>query len=298
MGVSAVNFKEMNACYVSQEAFDKMRSNISQNADGTPSFLLIHPERTEAAYAELKKKKEHADKLQRIILKQLEELQDQIDWHTGEIAKIDKELDALKTDKDLLERGELPEKGADGKYNSATEKAIKEWEKKNGKKLDRDDPDAILAAILEREAILRAARADHERKIDGLEKDKNDIKAAVKTGDPEIVQKVLDEKGIEETYYASTDINLAPAADTVLNDRRSKGEEVKTNTSIQAVSKDNLSASFLGKATTFAQSAKDMNVTSGFNGAADGQMMVAEMQIEEPQQIIARPNIISNEMMS
>ncbi len=300
------NDDAVNAGEAGKNALNTLRANLSMNAEDASvgaGLMAVHMDR--GLEKQLKKDKKQARKDKSFngmvsrIEAQMAEINAQIDWHTKEIAKIDGELDTLKTDKARLERGELPEKGADGKYSSATEKAIKEWEKKNGKKLDRNDPDIILAAILEREAILRAARAEHEIKKEGLKQDKKDIKAAVESGDPVIVRKVLDEKDVSELSYSSEDVTLQRVVDVELDKRVDVGEDVKKDISLNDRERRATGFNFLGKKSDeFAASAKAFEMTKGFNGAASGQMIVADMQIEQPQQIIERDNIITNGMIS
>lgn len=115
--------------------------------------------------------------LRRAINDALERMDQQlaaIDLRRGEIAEM---LQGAEDVIETINNGEAVELDDDGTLkNKAAEKALKEFEKRTGKKVDRNDPDAVLEALIIIQAELKQEDRDLADKRDRIADAKQEVR--------------------------------------------------------------------------------------------------------------------------
>ena len=239
---------------------------------------------------ELKKKaadkKAHATLLNQIQA-DINRIQGQIDALNGKIKDIDEDLTRTRDSIEKLQNGEKLDLNEKGEFRDPKkEQAFKDYEKKHGK-VDRNDPAAMLAALLALEAEQAATREGFISKRDGLENDRDRLQGIVAkaeaTGDYSTVQPALEERSINKLYHAgATDTDLIKIVGGEVGKRMDEG--VAENKEVASTKvKDDLLGDLIGDDNLEPDTPKNHIVTK-FTQAANG-----EIQTPEPAQHINHP---------
>jgi len=134
------------------------------NFSGTATAQRMGSEAQKTEKAE-KDRKSFQEQAFQSLLQRIRDLDKQIAWHGQEIDRLVRQRDAIDRAMAKIHRGEKPELNPDGTFkDQALEQAARDYEKRTGKKIDRNNPDL---------GELEQARADHESQISGHKRDQD-----------------------------------------------------------------------------------------------------------------------------
>ncbi|MCD1624031.1 hypothetical protein [Citromicrobium bathyomarinum] len=138
---------------------------IEAGEDRSVNAEILGPSKLQAQQKANREKAQRSYRDQLLLLT-LHRYQERIDWHKGEIAKIEQDKELVQDHLDKLESGEKPELNEDGSLkDQELEATISAYEKKYGITVDRDDPDAIRGLLQRMDGDI----AEHKRDIEKAE---------------------------------------------------------------------------------------------------------------------------------